>query len=275
MPYLIYWFEDSLRYESPHITLEPSASVLSFELGERLSYDRIPKDIEKKIRTKQALTAHEKLVCDALDAFDAARESGSPPVNMQPDEEVYKVMRAPNSTSQVQAESVANNASSEQAHLPKQKNMPKVGERIKVKWDFGLFYYGMVTGVRDQFYFIEYDDEETQWLPLADFTFEIVPESERSKEALPKRAPDARWSMDTPGKCLPKQAESSPQEVDESVRDGDDESERQGTKTKDGTATPTRTLRNGFWIPKSQPKKDDKGFFIRPMGRPPKGFEWE
>jgi len=260
MPYLVYWFEQSLLYASPHVTLEPCASVWSFEDGEKLSYDRIPRDIEKKMLTNQALTADEKLVCKAFSALDAARKSGSPAVIVQPDEEVYKVIRAPTSTAGVQTESTTN-ASTEQPRLPpKQKNMPVVGQRIKVMWDQSLFYYGVVKSVRDDFYFIVYDDEETQWLPLADHKFKIVPQSERSKEALPTRAPNPRWNMDTPGKA------------DVTVKDRVDES-LSAQKAKDGKGT--RIFRNGYWIPKTPSKKDAKGFFNRPPGRPPKGFEWE
>jgi len=87
----VYWFQPSLRSGTPYITLESWDSVLSFKAGERLNYDRIPKDIEKKIRAKQELTAGEQLVCDALDAFEAARESRSPPSTLKRDEELYAV----------------------------------------------------------------------------------------------------------------------------------------------------------------------------------------
>lgn len=93
LPYLVYWFEPSLGSKTPYITLESWDSVLPCSAGERLDYDRVPKEIEKKIRAKQELTAGEQLICDALAAFEAARDRRLPPCTMKRDEELYMVVK--------------------------------------------------------------------------------------------------------------------------------------------------------------------------------------
>lgn len=85
MPYLVYWFDTSLQQGTPHVTLEESGAIMSYEFGERLNYDQVPKEITKKLMAhgEAQLSAEERVICQALVALDNARVSGAPPMAVQ------------------------------------------------------------------------------------------------------------------------------------------------------------------------------------------------
>lgn len=255
MPYLVYWFDLSLKSGLPQITLEPCGTLFSMEFGERLGLDRLPKAIEMKLRRMEDLTSEENLACDVLNAYDKAKESRSPPFVIQPDDALYTVFKV----------SSANNLL---VVVPQkqQKVMPMVGQRLKVLWEtVSSYYYGVVKCIRGDFYFLVYDDNETQWLPLADHTFEVVPMDEGKSALLLARAEDPRWHSDLPAETAQQKLNIETTGVANQVSTGK-------TEWHDKTPKQNQTSRQ---TRKYTPKKDKNGFFKRPVGRAPSGCEWK
>lgn len=322
MPYLVYWFDKSLETGVPCVTLVPSSSIMSYEFGEKLDYDQVPKEISKKLLGRtQELTRSEQILCDALVAMEAARESGALSWEVvPPDDVLYQIVRAddkgasprtPASQKQKMAahallqvlrppETPSSENLSPERPQQQQPGMPQVGDRVKIWWEsMDMFYYGYVDDIRGgDFYFIVYDDEETQWLPLADHKFEIVSEDEYTEETPPSREADPRFHCLSPSKPRNNNNKSSPSarrkgaaKPSQSVnRNEDSESEWKSSaekqeshvpankevKSKSGkTSTSRCVFKDGLWITKNLPNKDANGLYSRPCGRSPKGFEWE
>ena len=324
MPYLVYWFDKSLETGVPCVTLEPSSSIMSYEFGEKLNYDQVPKEISKKLLGRtQELTRSEQILCNALVALEAARESRALSCEVvPPDDVLYQIVRAddkgasprtPASQKQKMATDAllqvlgpphtpsSENLSPERTHQQK-PGMPQVGDRVKVWWEsMDMFYYGYVDDIRGgEFYFIVYDDEETQWLPLADHKFKIVSEDEYTEEAPPAREVDPRFhclslsksrNNNNNNKSSPAARRKRAAKPSKSATQGEDsESEWKSStekqespvpanktmKSKSGTPSSSRRVfKDGLWIIKKLPNKDANGLYSRPCGRSPKGFEWE
>jgi len=305
MPYLAYWFDTSLQQGAPHVTLEPSGSIMSYEFGERLNYDQVPKELTKKLMAhgEQQLTAEERVICKSLVDLENARVSSGPPMAVQPDDALYKVVRAselllptPNSLKK-KTETAANTliemmGQQQQQQQQTNKPMPCVGDRVKVYWELlEVFFYGFVNKVRGDFFHVVYDDEETQWLPLSEHIFEIVPDNEHDVETPPSRDPDPRWFADSPRKAPQKrQAKVKSEDNSESETEWQGKASSsgkgkgkknnlQGSRKKQKGKTDKKPVtcffKNGVWFTKQAPSQDAKGFYKRPTGRAPKGFEWE
>jgi len=213
MPYLVYWFDASsplqkgaaaaaaAAHSCTTMTLEPRDSIVSYERGEQLQYDQVPKEIVKKLMAHASLTASERVLCDALTALENARVSGAPPVAVMvpPEDKLYQIVSARellllqttsdnnnnnsvHKPTEVAASSSTSNGVERRDQPPPQPGMPKIGDRVKVYFAGGtddVFHHGCVQEVRGDFYFLIYDDEETQWLPLADYRFELLLPSHR------------------------------------------------------------------------------------------------
>jgi len=326
MPYLVYWFDASLAADTPKITLEPRDSILSYEQGEIQGYDTLPKHITKKMAKKETLTKEEQLLCDALGAMEIANDSGAAAVAVPPPDHVlYKVVctsepqpppKFPTPRSMEKKKQTAANALLEmnRAHDEEEKGLPQLGDRVRVFWEGeNEWYYGTIDQVRQSFYFIHYDDEEEQWLPLAEHVFAVVPPGENGDATPETESKDSNWSPPrrTPRcvparKCKTESAKENKQKQQRSKRAADDgetewndteltekpkkkkkqqqqafkspAKQKKNKKEAAPKSSPTgskQVFRDGFFYPIKTPKQDDKGFFKRPTGRGPSGFTWE
>ena len=327
MPYLVYWFDASLAADTPKITLEPRDSILSYEQGEAQGYDTLPKPITKKMAKKETLTKEEQLLCDALGAMEIANDSGAAAVAVPPPDHVlYKVVLCepsqpqppefPTPRSMEKKKQTAANALLEMGaaqHDEAAEGLPQLGDRVRVFWEGeNEWYYGTVEQIRQSFYFIHYDDDEDQWLPLAEHVFAVVPPGENGEATPETKSGDASWSSSprrTPRsvparKCKTESAKTNKkkQRSKRAADDGETEwndtelTEKPKKKKKQQQASkspakkkkkkeaapkssPTKTgstvFRDGFLYPIKAPNQDDKGFFKRPAGRDPSGFTWE
>lgn len=128
---------------------------------------------------------------------------------------------------------------------------------------------------------------------MADHRFEIVPDTECAEETPPasREKQDPRWFADSPRKSPQQKRQTKVKFADDDI---DSEAQWQGNvaggggggkgkknagrkkqKGKSDKDLVTRFFKNGFWIMKQPPSKDAKGFYRRPAGRAPTGFEWE
>ena len=291
MPYLVYWFDKSLETGVPFVTLEPTSSIISYEFGEKMNYDQVPKDIGKKLARKQELTRSEQVLCNALVAMDAARESQTLSWQVPPDDVLYQIVRAdkkgmstPTPVLSRQKQNLAadvlmsmlgppqtpsTESLSPERPLEPQPEMPHVGDRVKVWWEtMDTYFYGFVDEIRgDDFFLVIYDDKELQWLPLADHNFEIVPEDEYVKETPLARELDPRFHCLSPRLSRNDGNHKSSPSVQKSGASYANKSHSRKSSN--------RVFVNGLWIVKEAPRKDAKGHYKRPCGRSPSGFEWE
>ena len=302
MPFLVYWFDKSIETGVPYVTMVPNSSILSYEFGEKLYYDQCPKSIARKLIRGEPLTDSEKIICDAIVAMDGARESRARPVEVQPDDALYKTVRAQNTiTTNVTTNVTTTDASMQMVvglqpkeqpslqlspeHEHEPPGMPKVGDRVKVWWQSEKsYYYGCIVDARQSFYFIVYDDEETQWLPLADHTFTIVPHDEDDEDTLPSSNfdSDTSWRTVPSIKLQPAVKSLLPAKLKatNAIEFADGENESEWDCSDQNTeplieGKPKYRLDNGVLSMIKNPEMNDQGFYICPRGRPPMGYEWE
>jgi len=166
---------------------------------------------------------------------------------------------------------------------PQQKpGMPQIGERVKILWpSLDTYFYGTVEKTRGDFYFIFYDDDETQWLPLADHNFKIVsPDEGEAASPSVSRCDDPRWNDSSPLRGNKKSPPSSPEQSNDdasemewkgNIKSGGNKAKAKKQKAQSvpksqavKTETKTRFMRNGCWFMKQPPKKDGKGFYLKP-----------
>jgi len=160
MPLLVYWFDQSLSSGKPHITLEKYDTFVSYDEGQLAGYGDMPKSIQQKYIFGKELTTEDKRAMATLGLLEKAKDSGTPPFTKKiPDHELFDVVPCP----PINKEDAS----------PK---MAKQNDRVAVWWDdYQTFFNGTVVEVRGSFHRIIYDDAETEWTPLAERVFKILP----------------------------------------------------------------------------------------------------
>lgn len=267
MPKLVYWFDASLQKGAPQITLESGSYILSYERGLELNYDQPPKAVIKKLlgtNGLQSLTASEKVLCKALTALEEARESGTVPVPpVQQENELYKIVSAsemlpPTSASpQKTAEKAPIDMETQGGQPQPQSGMPEIGARLKVFWEsLDTFFSGYVDNVRGGFYFIVYDDDETQWLPLADHRFEILDDEPAFSSSPPAKSPprERKKNSNAPVAAGSKNDNDSETEWDGSLVDGGSDLGGSTNTARGSTVAGTDRKRKDRYGDKNPPK---------------------
>jgi len=70
LPYLVYWFLEPPSDDlTKSVSLEPCSDLLSYEEGERLVKDPLPKSIQKKYICQEKLTEDEERIVIRLRRF--------------------------------------------------------------------------------------------------------------------------------------------------------------------------------------------------------------
>lgn len=155
MPLLLYWFDQSLSAEKPHITLEEHDTFVS---DDDVAEYNIPKSIVMKLVGKQKLTDEEDRVMEPFRLFEEAQKSGTPPFVAVLDHQLFDVVPA--------------------THTYSKKKMPNQGDRVAIWWEeYEAFFDGTVEEVRGGFHRILYDDSEMHWTPMEECKFKILPKT--------------------------------------------------------------------------------------------------
>jgi len=246
MPYLLYWFDASLSKEKPHVTLELCDNFVSYEDGQAAGYGDIPRPIQTKLMLNEELTKEEQVVLDSLRMMDKAKKSEVPAFETVPDHELFDVVplelsQNPNQNSLMLGLNPRKKHSTDVNYGGDVRNaMPKQGDRVAVWWDGdGKYFTGAVTKACKEFFRIHYDDSDTEWLPLADCDFKI----------LPKDTEKSGWLQATPAKRHKGSAYYSRLQKD-------------------------RFTAEGYVLPATAPRRMPDGLFARPGGRAPHGHDW-
>ena len=247
MPYLLYWFDASLSENKPHITLEPRDNFVSYEDGQAAGYGDIPRHIQTKLLWNEERTKEEQIVLDSLRFMDRAKKSGAPAFDTVPDHELFDVVPSEVSQKQNQNSLMLGLNPRKKKHSTDanfggdgRREMPKQGDRIAVWWDGdGKYFAGTVAKVRQEFFLIHYDDSDTEWLPLADCDFKI----------LPKDTEKSGWLQASPAK-------------------------RHKATACYSQLKKERFTAEGYVLPATAPRRMPDGLFARPGGRAPHGHDW-
>jgi hypothetical protein len=182
-------------------------------------------------------------------------------------------------------------------HSPK---MPMVHQRIGVYWEMDDEWYpATVSKIQnDDFYFIDYDDGESEWLPLAEHRFRFIDkdnDTEEHNDDIGMENPDEEddndaefeWSerfmeseQSTPAskKKVPshtsKKKTSKKQVYKKKTKKKHSSSPSSVAPKHKYHFPPDRRTPDGCILPKYTPERDSKGFYKKPKGRIPLGYQW-
>jgi hypothetical protein len=179
--------------------------------------------------------------------------------------------------------------------------MPTVLQRIGVYWELdNAWYPGTVSKIQNEdFYLIDYDDGESEWLPLAEHRFRFIDDDENKDEEVGMENPgeennnddnDTDWEWNE--QCMestksPKNTTSKKKFVAHTSKHKTPKKQMHKKKSKKkhsytpvgsskhkNQIPPDRFTADGCLLPKYTPERDGKGFYKKPKGRIPLGYKW-
>jgi len=138
-------------------------------------------------------------------------------------------------------------------------HVPKVGQHVSVYWEGDKEYFnGNISKIqKGVFYLVHYDDQQTEWLPIGEHKYRLLPNNESSflpeenmqasaeknMQASPETIPDFMKVSPSPlvlhGPPLLRQQSLSGQSLSEPSKDNDSESEFELEELNTQKTTPT------------------------------------
>ena len=193
----------------------------------------IPVHIHQKTMHQKEQAKGNTVFLDALGKMQAAAkkpaEKRGLPFSVTQDCDFFKIVPKSEWSMRTHSESLA--------------PMASIGSRVSVYWEGDKQYYsGYVSDIRNDFYFISYDDGQNEWLPLAEHQFRILAEEQSPLDALKNKAVQKPTTPSTASRYLT-----------DAARFGND----------------------GCRQPRKAPQRLSNGLFQRPKGRAPTGYSWD
>ena len=293
LPYLVYWFDSPDKHIAECFSLERNSDFV--EKGD--DDIEIPKHIQNKLMDGEKLSDEDQRLMNGLRSMKKAKE-GEVPFLVPQDHELFKLVPTTSASPLYfpmpkQEETAVANPKIEHAAATNttsngDRTVLSMGTRVSVFWEMDKEWYkGYIGNVRNEFYLICYDDDETEWLPLAEHKFKILDNGGIQGEA-EEDSCNAAAGTGTPFSTPNKKKKIRDEEMDwlpeeeEGTTKLSKKTAARKSPVKPSPQSLPRQLKNaahrftedGFIKPVKTPRRNPKGFYDRPIGRAPSGFDW-